>query len=456
MKLPRLPDTIGWRIGAIIAAVMAGTSALIALAISFGGLWARPPMDLVSILDGIAGMVNVIEAAPQEMRPRLLASATEETYHVHWYGPKDAALFEAARKHAVRPSSSFFTMLEARIHRPYVLIDPVRPVIGDTGKPIIVPRHDGDHYLAIRLRDTSWLVFESNSRTWGLSEQTRFMLRLICFVAAAIAICVLAAWQISRPIRRLSWAVHAAGVNPNGPPIVEDGPQELRELIAAFNGMQAKIAAFVAYRTAMLAAISHDLRTPLTRMRLRGEYIADPEQRRRLFSDVDEMQQMIDGALAFFRGDGDEEPVRSFDLSDLLLSIVDGFADQGIEVGYAGCDRVVYSGRAIAIKRAITNLVENSVKYGSAPAVTLMASQAGITITVCDRGPGIPASALEEVFQPFYRLDKSRHKARGGVGLGLTAARAIIRSHGGELILRNRAEGGLEAVVTLPAGGTLR
>ncbi len=287
---------------------------------------------------------------------------------------------------------------------------------------------------------------------WGISTGSRITIILIVFLIVAASISVLATRQISRPIRKFAAAVHAAGVNPNGPPIAESGPQELREVIVAFNGMQAKIAAFVAYRTAMLAAISHDLRTPLTRIRLRGDYIADPVQRERLFADVREMQDMVDGALAFFRGDGDEEPVRSFDLSDLLQSIADDFADQGSEIGYCGPDRVVYAGRALAIKRAVTNLVENAVKYAARPAIALASDTAGITITVSDHGPGIPAEALESVFEPFFRLDKSRHKARGGVGLGLTAARAVIRSHNGDLVLRNRPEGGLDAIVTLPAG----
>lgn len=456
----RRRDTIAWRFGAIIAAAIVVTGALMGLFFAFGGTWTQPPMDLRTLLSSLTAVVDMIDATPADERPRLVAAPQQHNnnlYRMAWYGADTSAArwFEEARKHpSPPPNVEVLEGLNRQLRRPYVLIGPKKVLLAGKGFPF-GEQQPGAYYLIVKLSDGSWLVFAGGGHKWGLSAEKRIAIVLIVFFLVAAGISTVATRQISRPIRRFAAAVHAAGISPNGAPIAESGPLELREVIAAFNGMQAKIAAFVAYRTAMLAAISHDLRTPLTRMRLRGEYIADPVQRQRLFADVDEMQQMIDGALAFFRGDGDEEPVRSFDLSGLLLSIVDGFADQGVDVGYAGDEGIVYSGRAIAIKRAITNLVENAVKYGTQPAITLAKGEAGITITVSDRGPGIPEGELESVFEPFFRLDKSRHKARGGVGLGLTAARAIIRGHGGNLVLHNRAEGGLDAVVTLPAVSAL-
>lgn len=445
-------DTIAWRIGAIIAAVIAVTSGVIALFMNFGGVWAQPPIDLRTLLDGISVVVQLVDAAPAADRPHLVSASKTENYKLRWFGgPRDVAWFNAAEKRATMPKDdSFITMLDAELHRPRILIGPSHSIPAGANTPLGVSPDPDIHYLAIRLSDGSWLVFEGNSKNWGLSPEARIALKFIGFLLVSAAICALATIQISQPIRRFAKEVHAAGVNTNCPPIQEMGPLELRELIAAFNGMQAKITAFVAYRTTMLAAISHDLRTPLTRMRLRGEYVADPVQRERLFADVHEMQAMIDGALAFFRGDGDEEPMRTFDLSGVLQTIVDDFSDQGIEVGYDERDHVVYAGRAIALKRAVTNLVENAVKYGTAPAITLMRDTSSVVVKVRDCGPGIPQEALEDVFEPFFRLDKSRHKARGGVGLGLTAARSILRNHGGDLVLRNHPEGGLEAVATLP------
>jgi signal transduction histidine kinase len=452
MRTCRRRDTIAWRIGAIIAAVIAITSGVIALFMNFGGVWAKAPIDLRTLLDGISVVVQLVDAAPAADRPRLVMASKTENYRLRWYGEaRDVAWFNAAEKRATMPKDdSFITMLDAELHRPRILIGPSHSIAAGANTPLGISPDSDIHYLAIGLTDGSWLVFEGNSRNWGLSPEARIVLKLIGFLLVSAAICALATIQISQPIRRFAREVHAAGVNTNNPPIKEIGPLELRELIAAFNGMQAKIAAFVAYRTTMLAAISHDLRTPLTRMRLRGEYIADPVQRERLFADVHEMQTMIDGALAFFRGDGDEEPVRAFDLSGVLQTIADDFSDQGIEVGYVEHDHVVYAGRATAIKRAITNLVENAVKYGSAPAMSLARENNRVVVKVRDLGPGIPQEALEEVFEPFFRLDKSRHKARGGVGLGLTAARSILRNHGGDLVLRNHPDGGLEAEASLP------
>jgi signal transduction histidine kinase len=202
----------------------------------------------------------------------------------------------------------------------------------------------------------------------------------------------------------------------------------------------------------MLAAISHDLRTPLTRVRLRGEYIEDPEQQQRLFRDVDDMQKMIDGALAFFRDDAAEEPMTVFDLPQVLLTIVNDYADQGVEVLYAGPTHVSYNGRPLALKRAFTNVIENAVKYGSSPSIEFTHTDTALTIAIRDRGPGIPAEDLARVFRPYYRQDKSRNRTTGGVGLGLAVAQAIVHGHAGEIRLENRPGGGLEGRITLPLG----
>jgi signal transduction histidine kinase len=218
--------------------------------------------------------------------------------------------------------------------------------------------------------------------------------------------------------------------------------------------MQARIQKFVAYRTMMLAAISHDLRTPLTRMRLRGEFIEDPEQQARLFRDVDDMRVMVDGALSFFRDDAIAEATTTFDLSHVLLTIANDCADQQIHVAYMGLPHAVCQGRPSALKRAFTNLVENAIKYGTPPQIELSCEDTTFVVTVRDRGPGIPHDALENVFRPYFRLDKSRNRGTGGVGLGLTVAQAIIQEHGGEVVLANRLGGGLEARVTLPVTAT--
>jgi signal transduction histidine kinase len=201
----------------------------------------------------------------------------------------------------------------------------------------------------------------------------------------------------------------------------------------------------------MLAAISHDLRTPLTRIRLRGELIEDLEQQARLFRDVDEMQSMVGGALAFFRDDAVAEDATSLDLPHVIVAITHDYADQDVHIAYDGPEWGLYHGRPLALKRALTNLIDNAIKYGTTPEVGLARDQTAWRITINDRGPGIPAESLDSVFRPYHRLDKSRNRGTtGGVGLGLTVAQAIVHGHGGKIVLSNRAGGGLEARIILP------
>jgi signal transduction histidine kinase len=218
--------------------------------------------------------------------------------------------------------------------------------------------------------------------------------------------------------------------------------------------MQAQIQQFIAHRTFMLAAISHDLRTPLTRMRLRGEFIEDADQQARLFRDVDEMQDMVEGALAFFRDDAVAEPTTSFDLPQILTTIANDYADQQIEIRYCGPGHAFYQGRPFALKRAFNNLVENAIKYATPPEIELVCGDREFIVLIRDRGAGIAKEALRAVFLPYYRLEKSRNRATGGVGLGLTVAQAIVHSHGGEIVLENADSGGLQARVVLPTVGS--
>jgi signal transduction histidine kinase len=202
----------------------------------------------------------------------------------------------------------------------------------------------------------------------------------------------------------------------------------------------------------MLAAISHDLRAPLTRMRLRGEFIEDGELQARLFRDVDEMQAMVDAALEFFRDDARLEQTTAFDLAEMLQTVVDDFKDAGIKVALDAPRRCVYVGRPVGIKRVLVNLVDNAVKYGLAPEMRLAVTAEQLEITVLDRGPGIAPELQERVFAPFFRIEGSRNRDTGGVGLGLPAVRAIVLEQGGSVTLANRLGGGLEVKVSLPVG----
>jgi signal transduction histidine kinase len=460
MKVPSwLSDTIARRFAVTEVLAVAVTLALVGLFKTFGGVWSHEPLEQSSLLNEAAEIVRMIEAAPPPMRQALAAAAGTNVFHAGWYavGSRASASLEAAPRSDEEGTQK---RISARVQRAAVVLRPERAgsvppgIVYDRTRPLV------PYMLAVQLNDGSWLVFSVMQRTWGMPWADRWVTWL-CFLAVSITVVtVFAARQFSKPIERLAAAVRQFGLNPRAPPIAETGPKELQEVVKTFNAMQAQIQKFVAYRTMMLAAISHDLRTPLTRMRLRGEFIEDPEQQARLFRDVDEMQNMVDEALAFFRDDAICEETTSFDLPHVLLTIANDYADQHIDIGYAGPAHAVYRGRPFALKRAFTNLIDNAAKYAKAPEIELSCEETALVVAIRDRGPGIPPDALDNVFRPYYRIDKSRNRTTGGVGLGLTVAQAIVQGHGGEIILKNRPDGGLEARIVLPvtahAGESLR
>jgi signal transduction histidine kinase len=448
-RMPWFSDTIARRFAVTEVLAVAVTLALVGLFRTFGGTWSLEPLERSSLLSEAADIVRMIEAAPPSMRQAIAAAAAPGEFRTDWYAATSqaSASLAAAPRHEDKNAQK---TISAHLQRAVAVLTPrltgsVPPgIVYDHTKPL------APYMLAAQLNDGSWLVFSVMKRTWGMPWANRWAMWL-CFLAASITlVAAFAARQFSRPIERLAEAVRQFGLNPRAPPITETGPRELQQVIKTFNAMQAQIQKFVAYRTMMLAAISHDLRTPLTRMRLRGEFIDDQEQQARLFRDVDEMQNMVDEALAFFRDDAIAEDTTSFDLPHVLLTIANDYADQGIDIAYSGPAHVVYRGRPLTLKRALTNLIDNAVKYGKTPEIELFCEETALAVAIRDRGPGIPPDDLDQVFRPYFRVDKSRSRSTGGVGLGLTVAQAIVQGHGGEIILKNRPEGGLEARIVLP------
>jgi len=237
----------------------------------------------------------------------------------------------------------------------------------------------------------------------------------------------------------------------NAPPLAEDGPDEVRVAARAFNQMQTRIRSFVDDRLRMLAAISHDLRGPITRLRLRAEQMAiDAETQRKTLADLDEMAQMVDSSLAFARDEAATEASQPVDVTALLATICDDAVDAGHRADFAFEERLVFEGRPLALKRLFANLVDNAVRYGRSAAARASVDALKLRVIVEDEGPGIPESEMENVFKPFFRVERSRNKRTGGIGLGLATARTIARAHGGDVSVENRPGGGLRAIVTLP------
>ena len=304
--------------------------------------------------------------------------------------------------------------------------------------------------ISVLLPDGRWL----NAATLLPPPATPWAwLSLVSMAAMAVAIALIVALsvrRITRPMRALAGAADRFGRGQDTEPLPERGPEDVRRTIHAFNDMRDRLQRFVQDRTRMLAAISHDLRTPITSLRLRAEFIEDREIREKILETLDEMQQMAEAALAFAREDATQESTRRVDLAALVQSLCDDQSDAGLDVSFGGAERTPYSCRPVALKRALRNVIENAVAYGQRARVALRTGDRELLVSVEDEGPGIPEQDLERVFEPFLRLEESRSRDTGGVGLGLAIARSIVRGHGGDIVLTNRPEGGLTAVIRLP------
>jgi signal transduction histidine kinase len=302
----------------------------------------------------------------------------------------------------------------------------------------------------VRLRDGALVTFDSRQPAQTVSWPYRLLLSLAVLLAAVVAVSLVAVRWATRPLNALADAADELGRNINRPPIAEQGPVEVARAARAFNTMQARLAGYIRDRTRVLAAMSHDLKTPVTRLRLRAELLEDPEIRAKFTKDLDEMESMVGATLDFLRGQESGEPVQPVDVTALLESLQADVAEMGGTVGIEGNARAPFPGRPQALKRCLANLLENAVKYGKSARIIVADEDDRLEIRIQDEGPGLPPGELEKVFEPFYRVEGSRSRETGGTGLGLTIAKSVAEAHGGSLALRNRAEGGLEATLILP------
>lgn len=278
----------------------------------------------------------------------------------------------------------------------------------------------------------------TNRIIWAIAG---FVLIGIILLIALIALCFWAIKRLTIPLTELSQAAKRFGIDIT----------EMNEVIEAFNQMQARIQKSIHDRTHMLAAISHDLRTPITRLKLRAEYFSDSPQYKEMLTDFNEMENMISSVLLFAREDAYNEPMDRFDLDALLDSLCEDILNAGLKVKYRGLgQRLPFFGRINTLKRAFANLIQNAVKYGKEATVKLNYNKDAIRVEINDKGPGIPEDALEKVFEPFYRVEPSRSPQTGGTGLGLAITKDAILAHSGDIVLRNLTKGGLQAIITLP------
>lgn len=304
--------------------------------------------------------------------------------------------------------------------------------------------------VGLELPDGRWRVVEP--KPLGLLDpwQQRVVIWFVLTLIVMAPLAYLFARRLAHPFAAFANAAERLGRDPGAPPIALEGAAEIGAATRAFNEMQERLRRYVQDRTSMIGAIAHDLRTPLTRLRFRIESAPD-EMKAKMASDIDQMDAMVAATLAFVR-DASQPRIRTrLELSSLLESVVDEMADMGQAVTLERADRVVIEGDPIGLRRLVTNLIENGLKFGGAARVRLFVDAAGCaTIEVDDDGPGLSPRDLERVFEPFFRAEPSRSRDTGGIGLGLAVARSIARAHGGDVLLENRAEGGLRATVRLP------
>jgi signal transduction histidine kinase len=303
--------------------------------------------------------------------------------------------------------------------------------------------------VALQLIDGTWLNFSFASvKTLPFSSWSQ-LLALAGGIAAVMILGVGAMRLITRPIESLASAAEELGRGARPGDVPEAGLNEVRLAARAFNRMQHRIRRMIEDRTQMIAAISHDLRTPITRLRLRAEFVEDVEEQQKMLADLDQMEAIIKSTLAFAREDADTEPTSPVDLAALLQQV----AETHPPATLATRAPFILRARPVALRRCFNNLVENAIRYGGSAEIAIRDLPDAVEVTVDDRGPGIPDERLQDVFRPFVRLEESRNRDSGGAGLGLAIARSVVLAHGGSIVLANRPAGGLSALVRLPKAG---
>ncbi|RYY26505.1 MAG: HAMP domain-containing histidine kinase [Sphingomonadales bacterium] len=304
--------------------------------------------------------------------------------------------------------------------------------------------------VAVELPGKGWLMLRAG---WPRSERTliwQLIAQTLILYAVVLVPVLLAGRRIARPLRNLALATQRFRPGEQRDPVEERGPSDVRAVIAAYNALGLRVNAMLDEKDRMLGAIGHDLRTPLMALRVRIESVEDDEDRNKMADTIEEMSRTLDDILSLARLGRPSEPLTDVDVSALVDAVVEDFRDLDKDVTFEEAPRLAMRLRPTLMRRAVRNLIENAVKYGGGAEVFLKNEGKSVAIQVCDRGPGIPQESIDKVFDPFTRLEESRNRDTGGVGLGLALARAIVRDAGGEITLTNREGGGLAAVITLP------
>jgi signal transduction histidine kinase len=441
------PDTVASRAILILVAAL--------LAFHLLGYWAyRVGVENLAtagqdrgLAERIVSIKRAIASLPQAPeRDRVAHDLSSASLEVHW--SKVSLVLGTA------PMTERTRAMEVRLKElaPELAAESFRVGFADDGALEAGEANAYRHMMlvSVRLYDGSWVNFSSSAL--GASQHLDWSLTaiMICFAVGIVVIALLLLRWATRPLRDLAEAAERFSLDQAPQPLPETGPVEVRRAARAFNTMRERIRSLVTERMQAMAAVSHDLRTPITRLRLRSEFLEDDATRSLIDADLGEMEAMIDSTLDYLRGGNSNEPFRPVDLASVIETIVDEHVDQGHRVSLVGLSSAPVEGKLLSLKRAASNLIGNAVKYGEAAKVTIADAGESFAVLIEDQGPGIAEADRERVFHPFMRLEESRGRQTGGSGLGLTIALAIVRSHGGSITLENRPEGGLRVTLLLP------
>jgi len=439
--------------GRVFLLLVAGVIASVALTLTLASRERQAEIGRVRInhaVDRVEQLVVALEAASPEARPGIAAAARRAGMRAEFgtaavAGEPDEEFAQALRERLGREDG----VDAARLRGSGCFFRFPPGGMANHGHPPPVCRA-----VQLNLRDGTPLRLilggarDFSPPPFGGQPLPYLLLFLLCIGGLAYAVARMA----TRPLRQLEQASIELGRDIERPPLPEHGPAEVGNAARAFNAMQTRLRRHVQERTRILAAITHDLQTPLTRLRLRLEKVQDEALREKLVADLSVMQGMVKEGLELAQSMDSGEKMQPLDLDSLLDSVCADAADAGQNVTFEGRSGISLQAQPNALRRCLDNLVDNAVKYGGSAEVSASLAGTHAVIRVRDHGPGIPEAELETVFDPFYRRESSRSRETGGTGLGLTIARNIAAKHGGTLKLRNHPEGGLEAVLELAVG----
>ncbi|MCJ2010459.1 ATP-binding protein [Methylobacterium sp. J-092] len=453
-----MPRSLVWRLALLLVlAVVAAQAAAFAMFASEATRVGRAA-GRTQVIDRIAILVRLLDTVPADAVPGTIAAFNSPRHHFS-IGPASLVPDGAMDADEARLAHGLDRRLQADATEARLLLvkrDSVRRDVADVADD---PPAEGRRakpealQVSVHLADGRWLNGEAPVALPTPPWMRIGLFQIAASVVAVLAVVGLGLRGVVGPVTALAQAAEEAGRGTMVAPLPESGPAELRTMTIAFNRMQARLRAYVDDRTRMLAAVSHDLRTPIASLWLRAEMVEDEDLRAGMVRTLGDMKRMVEATLSFARDDAASQASGPLDLAELARTLASDHAALGRDVTLSAPEALPFAGRPDALRRALDNLVENAVRYGRRARLALDRDGADVRIRVEDDGPGIPADRVEAMFEPFARLDDSRSDETGGTGLGLAIARSAIRAHGGEIRLHNLPQGGLRAEVVLPGAG---